>query len=48
MEKIKIANHFKYKKTGGKRKKKKSELKIFSGDIHFPVEMDKIFRHRES
>nr|QUO99568.1 RNA polymerase beta'' subunit [Berchemia flavescens] len=27
------------------RKKKKIELKIFSGDIHFPVEMDKIFRH---
>lgn len=26
-------------------KKKKIELKIFSGDIHFPVEMDKIFRH---
>nr|WAL33794.1 RNA polymerase beta'' subunit [Hippophae rhamnoides] len=27
------------------RKKKKIELKIFSGDIHFPVEIDKIFRH---
>nr|YP_010419786.1 RNA polymerase beta'' subunit [Leucosyke puya]USG53486.1 RNA polymerase beta'' subunit [Leucosyke puya] len=27
------------------KKKKKIELKIFSGDIHFPVEMDKIFRH---
>nr|YP_009559186.1 RNA polymerase beta' subunit [Barbeya oleoides]QBA95985.1 RNA polymerase beta' subunit [Barbeya oleoides] len=27
------------------RKKKRIELKIFSGDIHFPVEMDKIFRH---
>nr|QWK47507.1 RNA polymerase beta'' subunit [Hemiptelea davidii] len=26
------------------RKKKKIELKIFSGDIHFPIEMDKIFR----
>nr|YP_011025196.1 RNA polymerase beta'' subunit [Sorbus poteriifolia]WQM54431.1 RNA polymerase beta'' subunit [Sorbus poteriifolia] len=27
------------------RKKKRIELKIFSGDIHFPGEMDKIFRH---
>nr|YP_009557534.1 RNA polymerase beta subunit [Macarthuria keigheryi]QBC72346.1 RNA polymerase beta subunit [Macarthuria keigheryi] len=27
------------------RKKKKIELKIFSGDIHFPGEMDKISRH---
>nr|YP_010418946.1 RNA polymerase beta'' subunit [Elatostema parvum]USG52138.1 RNA polymerase beta'' subunit [Elatostema parvum] len=27
------------------KKKKKIELKIFSGDIHFPVEMDKLFRH---
>nr|YP_009529434.1 RNA polymerase beta' subunit [Aphananthe aspera]ARC97571.1 RNA polymerase beta' subunit [Aphananthe aspera]AXX76628.1 RNA polymerase beta' subunit [Aphananthe aspera]QWK47077.1 RNA polymerase beta'' subunit [Aphananthe aspera] len=27
------------------KKKKRIELKIFSGDIHFPVEMDKIFRH---
>nr|YP_010737578.1 RNA polymerase beta'' subunit [Filipendula camtschatica]WEQ71708.1 RNA polymerase beta'' subunit [Filipendula camtschatica] len=27
------------------RKKKIIELKIFSGDIHFPGEMDKIFRH---
>nr|UNY34386.1 RNA polymerase beta'' subunit [Didymodoxa caffra]UNY34467.1 RNA polymerase beta'' subunit [Didymodoxa caffra] len=27
------------------KKKKQIELKIFSGDIHFPVEMDKIFRH---
>nr|YP_010216442.1 RNA polymerase beta'' subunit [Elaeagnus pungens]UBS91489.1 RNA polymerase beta'' subunit [Elaeagnus pungens] len=27
------------------RKKKKIELKIFSRDIHFPVEIDKIFRH---
>nr|ASR92662.1 RNA polymerase beta' subunit [Chaetachme aristata] len=27
------------------KKKKRIELKIFSGDIQFPVEMDKIFRH---
>nr|YP_009759473.1 RNA polymerase beta'' subunit [Morus celtidifolia]QIQ48673.1 RNA polymerase beta'' subunit [Morus celtidifolia] len=27
------------------KKNKRIELKIFSGDIHFPVEMDKIFRH---
>nr|AJE72301.1 RNA polymerase beta'' subunit [Pediomelum tenuiflorum]QHS69912.1 RNA polymerase beta' subunit [Pediomelum tenuiflorum] len=27
------------------KKKKKIELKIFSGDIHFPGEMDKISRH---
>nr|YP_010616699.1 RNA polymerase beta'' subunit [Tupistra muricata]YP_010617295.1 RNA polymerase beta'' subunit [Tupistra grandistigma]WAW80359.1 RNA polymerase beta'' subunit [Tupistra muricata]WAW81552.1 RNA polymerase beta'' subunit [Tupistra grandistigma] len=27
------------------RKKKSIELKIFSGDIHFPVETDKISRH---
>nr|YP_010258878.1 RNA polymerase beta'' subunit [Microtis unifolia]UIX23747.1 RNA polymerase beta'' subunit [Microtis unifolia] len=27
------------------RKKKSMELKIFSGDIHFPGEMDKISRH---
>nr|YP_009265924.1 RNA polymerase beta subunit [Neocarya macrophylla]ANJ20225.1 RNA polymerase beta subunit [Neocarya macrophylla] len=27
------------------KKKKKIELKIFSGDIHFPVEADKISRH---
>nr|ARD04607.1 RNA polymerase beta' subunit [Holodiscus discolor] len=27
------------------RKKKRIELKIFSGDIHLPGEMDKIFRH---
>nr|YP_010162880.1 RNA polymerase beta'' subunit [Kennedia prostrata]QRI60589.1 RNA polymerase beta'' subunit [Kennedia prostrata] len=27
------------------KKKKKIELKIFSGDIHFPREMDKISRH---
>nr|YP_009559467.1 RNA polymerase beta subunit [Elaeagnus angustifolia]AZU94993.1 RNA polymerase beta subunit [Elaeagnus angustifolia] len=27
------------------RKKKKIELKIFSRDIYFPVEIDKIFRH---
>nr|YP_010330667.1 RNA polymerase beta'' subunit [Pilea dolichocarpa]UNY33806.1 RNA polymerase beta'' subunit [Pilea dolichocarpa] len=27
------------------KKKKKIELKIFSGDIHFPVEVDKLFRH---
>nr|YP_010593665.1 RNA polymerase beta'' subunit [Elatostema salvinioides]WAJ54342.1 RNA polymerase beta'' subunit [Elatostema salvinioides] len=27
------------------KKKKKIQLKIFSGDIHFPVEMDKLFRH---
>nr|QOS47547.1 RNA polymerase beta'' subunit [Ulmus parvifolia]UDY71265.1 RNA polymerase beta'' subunit [Ulmus parvifolia] len=26
------------------RKKKRIELKIFSGDIHFPIDMDKIFR----
>nr|YP_010142501.1 RNA polymerase beta'' subunit [Lagotis yunnanensis]QQL02671.1 RNA polymerase beta'' subunit [Lagotis yunnanensis] len=28
------------------RKKKRIELKIFSGDIHFPGETDKISRHR--
>uniref|UniRef100_UPI00315DDA18 RNA polymerase beta'' subunit n=1 Tax=Plantago rigida TaxID=101994 RepID=UPI00315DDA18 len=28
------------------RKKKRIELKIFSGDIHFPRETDKISRHR--
>nr|QBE87220.1 RNA polymerase beta'' subunit [Afrobrunnichia erecta] len=28
------------------KKKKKIELKIFSGDIHFPGETDKISRHR--
>nr|UFH81893.1 RNA polymerase beta'' subunit [Myosoton aquaticum] len=28
------------------RKKKKIELKIFSGDIHFPGETDKVSRHR--
>ncbi|BBN69990.1 hypothetical protein Prudu_1320S000300 [Prunus dulcis] len=28
-----------------REKKKRIELKIFSGDIHFPGEMDKIFRH---
>ena len=27
------------------KKKKKIELKIFSGDIYFPGEMDKISRH---
>nr|YP_010118353.1 RNA polymerase beta'' subunit [Pilea plataniflora]QQY86036.1 RNA polymerase beta'' subunit [Pilea plataniflora] len=27
------------------KKKKKIELKIFSGDIHFPVEIDKLFPH---
>nr|YP_009529772.1 RNA polymerase beta' subunit [Humulus scandens]AXX77051.1 RNA polymerase beta' subunit [Humulus scandens] len=27
------------------KKKKRIELKIFSGEIQFPVEMDKIFRH---
>nr|QHB74287.1 RNA polymerase beta'' subunit [Artocarpus heterophyllus] len=27
------------------KKNKRIELKIFSGDIHFPVEMDKILRH---
>nr|YP_010420603.1 RNA polymerase beta'' subunit [Urera baccifera]USG54322.1 RNA polymerase beta'' subunit [Urera baccifera] len=27
------------------KKTKKIELKIFSGDIHFPVEVDKIFQH---
>nr|UFK62610.1 RNA polymerase beta'' subunit [Psychotria rubra] len=27
------------------RKKKRIELKIFSGDIHFPGETDKIYRH---
>nr|YP_010419534.1 RNA polymerase beta'' subunit [Laportea cuspidata]USG53150.1 RNA polymerase beta'' subunit [Laportea cuspidata]USG53233.1 RNA polymerase beta'' subunit [Laportea cuspidata] len=27
------------------KKTKKIELKIFSGDIHFPVEVDTIFRH---
>ena len=27
------------------KKKKRIELKIFSGDIHFPVEIDKISRH---
>ncbi|MCV5002631.1 hypothetical protein OFM39_23380, partial [Escherichia coli] len=27
------------------KKKKQIELKIFSGDIHFPVEMDNIFRY---
>ena len=27
------------------KKKKRIELKIFSGDIHFPGEMDKISRH---
>nr|YP_010423464.1 RNA polymerase beta'' subunit [Laportea medogensis]USG96937.1 RNA polymerase beta'' subunit [Laportea medogensis] len=27
------------------KKTKKIELKIFSGDLHFPVEVDKIFRH---
>ncbi|RYR03497.1 hypothetical protein Ahy_B06g082482 [Arachis hypogaea] len=27
------------------KKKKKIELQIFSGDIHFPGEMDKVYRH---
>ena len=27
------------------KRKKKIELQIFSGDIHFPGEIDKIFRH---
>nr|QNS24387.1 RNA polymerase beta'' subunit [Broussonetia papyrifera] len=29
------------------KKNKRIELKIFSGDIHFPVEMDKILRHSD-
>nr|ANP25494.1 RNA polymerase beta II subunit [Eucommia ulmoides] len=43
-------NHCQYKKSGrwvgpSGEKKKRMELKIFSGDIHFPGETDKISRH---
>ncbi|KAH0851886.1 hypothetical protein HID58_094407, partial [Brassica napus] len=43
-------NHFKYKKPSRRvdpsgEKKKRIELKIFSGDIHFPDKTDKISRH---
>nr|QCP70921.1 RNA polymerase beta subunit [Plantago ovata] len=44
-------NYFKYKKPSKRvspsgEKKKRIELKIFSGAIHFPRETDKISRHR--